>query len=127
MRAQLQASEPMWTSDCLAQRGQVQELTNEKRERHSYKRGGRLKSDKTTTDAKDAPARNESGEPGRRGHHYQLSQSIRVGQSRVEPGCPDTEQVMVLKASQKSASQVRFCAMSAVGRAFSLSNFVAFS
>ena len=41
--------------------------TKEKREHHSYKRGGRPKSDEASIDAPEAPAPNKSWEPGRKG------------------------------------------------------------
>ena len=41
--------------------------TKEKREHHSYKRGGRPKSDEASIDAPKAPAPNKSWEPGRKG------------------------------------------------------------
>ena len=41
--------------------------TKEKREHHSYRRGGRPKSDKPSKGPADAPAPNKSWEPGNKG------------------------------------------------------------
>jgi hypothetical protein len=42
-------------------------MAKEKREHHSYRRGGRPKSDKPSKGAADAPAPNKSWEPGNEG------------------------------------------------------------